>query len=252
MRINRKIAALGGLLSGLLLASPNASAQDMPVMDWITPQIEADRMGQMLGVDRNGNKLDDDKPAGTKAAAGTRPANARPVSLAYTPSPALKAQTVQGYVTRLKAKNPAAAQAVATNFGPGKYDYGTIYRGLIQGTGLGENNAADALSAYMILGWMIANNVQDGKAITPAIGRGVRAQFAPKLAATPKLTAPGVPAQLGEEMKLLFVTVQGGWQAAIKENALPAYQEGVGAMFKNQYGMDMRLFKLTDQGFAKK
>lgn len=242
-----------GLAIALLAGAPAAHAQidmgtGMPVMDWIGPQLAADRMGQMLGVDRNGHKIDEAKPAG----ATSRPANSPTARLAYTPTPALKAQTVQGYVDRLKTKNPAASQAVAANLGPGHHDYGTIYHGLVQGTGLRDNDAADNLAAFMVLGWMIVNDVQEAKALPAGAPQGVRAQLAPKLAGNAQLAAPGVPAQLGEEMKLLFVITQGGWQSALKEHTLPAYQQGVAAMFKTQYGLDMSLVKLTPQGFAKR
>ncbi|GAB3638447.1 hypothetical protein GCM10027422_40370 [Hymenobacter arcticus] len=189
------------------------------------------------------------KDKGTKNGAA-RPASAKAASLAYTPTPALRQKTVQGYADRLKAKNPAAAQAVAASFGPGKNDYGTVYRGLIDGYNLRENDAVDATTAYLTLGWMIVHNVQNDKAVTPAMVQGLRAQLAPRLATNPKLTTPGAAAQVGEEMKLQSVVVQGGWLAAIKEGTLPAYRQGIAAMFKNQYGLDFGQLKLTPQGFA--
>jgi hypothetical protein len=173
-------------------------------------------------------------------------------SLAYVPSAALKQQTVQGYANRLQAKNPAASQAVAANFGPGKYDYGTLYKGLIDGYNLRENDAVDALTAYLVLGWMIVNNVQSDNAVTAAMVQGVRAQLAPRLATNTQLTAPGAAAQVGEEMKLQSVIVQGGWQSAIKEGTLPAYRQGIAALFNTQYGMELSQLKLTPQGFAAK
>ncbi|WP_310392796.1 hypothetical protein [Hymenobacter sp.] len=242
MRRLAKIAAIGALFSDLFASA--ARAQDyggQAAMDLGSAMLDHVVSTATL----NPNYRPGANKAGAKAAGVARPAN-----LAYTPSAALKASTVQGYVTRLKTKNPAAAQAVATNFGPGKYDYGQIYRGLTKDSGLRENDAADNLSSFMILGWMVVNNVQDGNAITVPMARGVRDQLAPKLAQNAQLTAPGAPGQLGEEMKLLFVVVQGGWQAAVKEKSLPAYQQGIAAMFKNQYGMDMTLFKLTATGFT--
>lgn len=127
-----------------------------------------------------------------------------------------------------------------------------MYHGLTKDSGLIENDTASALATFMILGWMIINNVQDGNAVTVPMARGVRAQVAPQLSATAQFKTAGVPAQLGEEMKLLFVLVQGGWQSAIKENTLPAYRQGIADLFKNQYGLDLSLVKLTPQGFAKK
>ena len=209
-------------------------------------------MGDMLGVDRNGNKLPSRNPAAATTTTKAARSAATRASFAYAPTATLRAQTVQGYVDRLKAKNPAASRAVAQQLGPGKHDYGLIYRGIVQGTGLRENNATDALAAFMVLGWMVANDVRETSALPTGAPRGVSAQLAPRLAQNAQLAAPGMPARLGEEMKLLFVVTQAGWQSAIRQNTVPAYQQGIAALFKNQYGMDLTQVTLTARGFAKK
>jgi len=188
-------------------------------------------------------------PSGSKSAAA-RPTTTKTSagSTAYTSTPALRQQTVQGYVSRLRGSNPAGAQAVNTAFGPGKYDYGTVYRSILDGTGLHDNDAADALAAYMLMGYAIVHNIQDGKAITVPMARGVRAQVAPLLAGTG--ASRSRLAQLGEEMKLQAVIVQGGWQSAIKEGKLATYQQGISNLFKTQYGLNLSQVKLTDQGLA--
>ena len=157
---------------------------------------------------------------------------------------------MQGLIGRLKTSNPAASQAIATNFGPGKYDYGQIYRNLTKDGGLRENDAADVLASYMILGWMIVNNVQNDKAVSVPMAQGVRAQVAPLLATSAQGRSHA--AQVGEELKLQTVVVHGGWQSAMREGKLAAYQQGIGQLFKNQYGMDLSQFTLTNQGFAKR
>ncbi|GAB3638449.1 hypothetical protein GCM10027422_40390 [Hymenobacter arcticus] len=260
------------VLSAGLLAAPIARAQMSPdlVMETYNANMSAITSAAISNANLN-NILDGSaRPNSKKGIVVGRPgssasrgsatatprntmaASATSAGLPYTVTPALKASTVQGYIDRLKTKNPAASQAVATNFGLGKYDYGTIYQGIVKGNGLRQNDAVDAMTAYMILGWMIVHNVQDGNAVTPAMVQGARAQFAPRLSQSPQLTAPGAAGQLGEEMKLQVVIVQGGWQSAIKENALPAYQQGIAALFKNQYGLDFSQLTLTGQGFAKK
>lgn len=236
------------LALGLFTASGSLAQIDMggdfPVMDWLTPVIDSQRFGALLrsnlGLDDHGN---------TQAATNK---SAVPATLRYVPGPALKKATVDGYVSRLKTKNPAASQALAANFGPGKYDYATIYSGVVKGNGLNDNDAVDVMTAYMVLGYMIVNNMQNGNAVTPAMVGKVRAQFAPGLAGNVKLSAPGVAAQLGEELKLQTVIVQGGWQSAIKEGTLSAYQQGIGALFKSQWGLDFAALKLTNQGFSSK
>lgn len=212
-------------------------------MDWITPQLDADRIGMLLGVDRNGNRWEDG-PSTTPR----RMATAAPAHLSYTPTPALKRQTVQAYANRLRPTNPAAAQAVATTFGPGKYDYGLLYQRLIQPSGLHANDAIDAVAVYMIINWMIVHNVQDAKAITVPMAQGVRRQVAPRLATNTQFRQRA--AQLGEELKLQTILIQSGWQSAIKGGKLPAFQQRIAAQFQQQYGMDLRQRKLTSQGFA--
>ncbi|WP_210514014.1 hypothetical protein [Hymenobacter terricola] len=227
------------LLLALLLAPPAVQAQGYMSMAPTMFSTQLSFSAVTAGIGNDAASTKSSKTAGR-------------TSLSYTPTPDLKQKTVQGYVDRLKTKNPAASQAVATNFGPGKYDYGTIYQGLIKGYNLRDNDAVDAMTAYMVLGWMIVNNVQNDQAVTAAMVQGVRAQLAPRLSQSPQLTTPGAAAQLGEEMKLQFVVVQGGWRSAIKENALPAYRQGIAALLKNQYGLDMAALALNDAGFAKK
>ncbi|WP_407572965.1 hypothetical protein [Deinococcus altitudinis] len=105
------------------------------------------------------------------------------------------------------------------------------------------------ITAYLLLGYMIVNNVQDDSAVTSPMVQGVRSQCAPPLANSPGLTAPGVTGQLGKELELLTVTVQSGWQTAIKEHTVLAYQQGINAVFKSQWGHDLKCVRLTAQGF---
>ena len=242
MKMLLKPAAIGLLSVGLLLATPAVRAQDLPVMEWIGPEIESQRFNALvrdnLTIDTNG------------AARLTTLASA--ASLPYSPTPALKKETVQGYVARLKTKSPTAAQAMVTNFGSDKFNYGTIYNGLVSGYSLTENDAVDALAMYLVLGYTIVNNIQNNKLVNPAMVQGARAQFGLKLARNPKLMAPSVAAQLGEEMKLQCVVLQGGWQAAINEGRLPAYRQNVASLFKTQWGFDVSQLRLTKLGFSKR
>lgn len=243
-------------ISGLLLAiAPSARSQDFqvqPVFDMTLLSGWTANGAALQSIEQLGNKVQGQSRQ-SRSSTQSRPSNpAKSISFAYSPTPALKQKVVQGYVDRLKKTNSAASQALSEAFETGKYNYGQIYWNIIKDSGLRENDATDALSAYMILGYMIVNNIQDGNRVTVPMARGVRSQLAPFLAANSRLTAPGVPAQLGEEMKLQTVIVHAGWQSAAKENTLPNYQQGIAAMFKNQYGLDLSQVKLTDRGFAKK
>ena len=248
-----------GLLLALLLAPFAVRAQmstDL-IMETYNSNISVITNGiinkSMMdkAVERNNAGRNAGRAAATPRTSASASASATAsASTAYTSTPALRRQTVQNCIDRLKTSNPTGAQAIATTFGPGKYDYGQVFQGLVRDSGLRENDAADNLASYLILGWMIVNNVQDGNAVTVPMARGARAQVAPLLAANAQARTRA--AQVGEELKLQAVVVQGGWQAAVKGGSLAAYQESIGNLFKTQYGMDMRQFKLTSQGFVKK
>lgn len=250
--MKRMLFIAAALLSG---AAPQAWAQLSPdlIMESYNSNIQVITSGIInksvldKAVARNASSAGR-STATKRSTAATR--SAAGASTAYTPTTALRQQTVQGYTNRLKASNPTGAQAVASVFGTGKYDYGQVYRGIVAGTGLRDNDATDALACYILLGWAIVHNKQRDQDITAPMARGVRAQVAPLLASNTQMRTRA--AQVGEELKLQTVLVQGGWQSAIREGKLAAYQQGVANLFKTQYGMDMSQFELTSQGFAKR
>jgi hypothetical protein len=250
MKAILKLTCIGGLLSGFMLAiAPKTQAQDYNIygIDYVSPAVTRVQNETKIRsiIDRNGGST---TPAKTPKA--TRSSSGRS-NLAYSTTPALKQKVVQGYISNLETTNPAASQAIAAAFGSGKSDYGQVYRGLFKGKGLRENDVADVMSAYLILGYSIVNNV-DTNAVTIPMVRGVRSQIAPLLASNPGLSTPGLPAQLGEQMKLQLAIAQRGRQEAIEQNSLPSYQQIVATLFKNQYGMDLTQLRLTDRGFVKK
>lgn len=174
------------------------------------------------------------------------------ISRPYTPTPALRQQTVQAYADQLRSSDPTTAQVTLDTFGPGKVDYGQQYRTMLAGTGLRENDAVDALTMYMLVGFAIVHNVQDSKAITPTMARGLRNQVAATAGGSTAFSAPGGAAKLGEEIKLQTVILQYGWEGAIKAGTLPAYRQRIAGMFSREYNMAMSQLKLTNQGLAKK
>ena len=133
-------------------------------------------------------------------------------------------------------------------------DFETTYAQILDGTGLRAANAADAMAVYLLMGYAIVHNLQDDKDITPALARGVRQQVQGILLNNPKLKPndPVAAANLGEEMKLQAVVLQAGWQSALKEGKLAAYQQQTAQLFKTPYGLDLNALRLTAQGFAKR
>jgi len=206
-------------------------------------------------VDLTGMGIYASEEAVKEAARETSPvrSKAKPIAAGtfrYVPTAALRQQTVRKTVQHLQGQSPTGAQAFDNAFGAGKTDYNAVYEGIIKGSGLHNNDAADALAAYILMNWMVVHNVQDGNAITVPMAQGVRGQVAPLLA--PKLTAAGAAAQTGEEFKLQTALLFVGWQAAIKGGQLSGFRQSVASRFKTQYHFDLAQLKITDQGLVKR
>ena len=179
--------------------------------------------------------------------AAGQPAPASPASFAYVPTAALKQQTLRRYAERLQATDPAAAQAAPATYGPGKNAYDTLYGSLLAGTGLRDNDAADALAALLLLGYQVVHNLRNPNLVSLEMARGLRGQVAAVLAHTPQLNRAAV----GEECKLQTVVLSREWDAAVKNKTRPAYQRQVAALFQTQYHLVLSQVKLTSQGFVK-
>jgi len=234
------------LLGAALLLHRPAQAQD------IGPALDMTLMAGWTGNAAMYAELE--KRAGSAKGSPSSVAATSATSFAYHSTPSTRARAVEQVANRVRPTTPQLAQVITTAFGPGKTDFETTYAQLIDGTGLRSNNAADAMTTYLLVGYAIVHNLQDDKDITPAMARGLRQQVQSILADTPQLK-PGDPvaaARLGEEMKLQAVVLQGGWQSAAKEDKLPAYQQQTAQLFKTSYGLDLRALRLTAQGFAKR
>jgi hypothetical protein len=181
------------------------------------------------------------------AGPGGAPAAARasaPVSLAYRADPALRRASLDAFLARAAASNRAGVEDLRRQFG--RHDYDAVWRQLTRGSGLSGSDAADAMAAYAMLGWMIANtSLEDAD---PAHVRGIRAQLAPALATDPRLAAPDTRAALGEELKILAVILHAGWQSAQREGQLARYADGVAEFFQGQ-GLDLRALSVGPSGF---
>ncbi|WP_116090826.1 hypothetical protein [Sphingomonas crusticola] len=184
-----------------------------------------------------------------KAAAGARggPAVAPngPASVGmYQPSGALAREAVAAYVQRVRRTNPQLADQVAREFG--KRDYQTMYRQLVGDAGFRSDSVSDAMAAYMAVTWVIANGFTHEPSRAEALG--LRRQFAARIAGNALVLANR--AKLGEELKLLIVTVYSGFKSAQTEGNQRQYADGVTAMIRKQYGVDLRAVRLTPTGFV--
>lgn len=241
----RLFAALIGWT--LFLTTSPAVAQDVNIgwnlaADDSMQGIHQDVLESSLGVGGSvGNRRS------PRALAPLSPARATSnASFAYTSTPALARQAVDGYIARASRTEPRGAKMVAAILQ--RHDYRAIYRNILAGTGLRENDAADAAAMYTALGWVIANGETSDP--SPAAFRALRAQIAGRAGSNPSFS-PGRRGQLAEEMKLLVVTLHGGLQGAAREGKSREYANGVAAMFRRA-NIDLRALRMTAQGFITK
>lgn len=226
--------AAGALLGALLLSSPQTRAQDAPIMA-LDPTLMAGWSGNLA----YGNK------AAGKAAAAAK------TNFNYTSTPALRQRVVANFVKRLQSRSPQGANAVSSTFGPGKADYDAFYQQVFKNSPLKSNNAVDALTGLMLVGYQVVNNVP-GSAVNSAMESNAQAQMAATLAKNAKLKSEAVRAQMAEEMKLQSVVLVLGLQESAKTNTQEAYRQSIASMFQQQYGINLKQVTLTNQGFAKK
>lgn len=175
------------------------------------------------------------------------PRDAVSASLVYQSTPELRRDAAEAYIQRVTRSNPQAGAAIAKEIA--KNDFSRIYAGIVKPFGYRADDAADAVAAYTLLGWLIATGAPDPR---PDAARAVREQIAQGLIREGKFANLKTRAELGEEMKLLFLTLHAGWQSARREGNLQQYSDGVVAMFKRFSGNDLRALQLTDRGFVRR
>lgn len=175
----------------------------------------------------------------TQSKVGTSPA-----SFSYTVTPAQRTDYRNAYLANLAKSEPTLAASLRMQFQ--QHDYNTIYHGLLTGTGLTNNNLADAFTAYTVLGWMVVNGqTRDPSPISIV---GTRQQWANALANTSFATNEDSRRRTAEELKIKMVLLHAGWKDAKKTNQSAAYANAVDRLFQSQLKLKMRSMTLGASG----
>jgi hypothetical protein len=239
MKTNARFSAL----LGLLLAASAARAQSVDViMDNFTSSALNTSLTNIntaaVRASTNGSSR-----ASTPAGAAR---------LSYTPTLDARRKAVEAQARRMKTYNPDLAAKLPATFGPGgAADYGTLYPKVIQGSGLRENDVADAFAAYLVATYRVAHGeVPGGALLPPRLVSAVRTQYAPAagraLAGRPASTT----AELGEFLKLQTVLIYAGAQG--QPASMPAFRQGVAAQLKQLFKVDVNSLTLSEKGFSKR
>ncbi len=168
-------------------------------------------------------------------------------SMTYSPNQQSLKLAESSYLDRLRKHDAQAADVLSQQMRA--HDFGRVFSGIVGPFGLRRGDAVDSVTAYSLLGWMIATGSTDP---TREQVRAMRERIAAGLAANPNFADPSTRAALGEELVISFVTLHAGWQSARREGKVQQYSDGVAAMFKKQTGNDLRQLVLTDRGLEKR
>lgn len=216
-----------------------------PIMPQPTFDAQAEIMGQnMMNEIIGQTAIDEAKEGERRAPNAARPAVRPSHRTSYPVSASSHRLVAAEFTRRLRAKNLVAASQTEAQMR--QHDFGQVYTNIVAPFGLRRGDTADAFTAYTLLSWMIANGRTDPTREQVA---AARRNAAAVVSTNPALASEAARAKLGEEVTILFVLLHAGWQSAQKEGKLQAYSDGVAAIFKKQFGRDLRRLELTDTGF---
>lgn len=151
-----------------------------------------------------------------------------------------------------KQGNPTADQQLRTYFAT--HDFRQDWAKNEASDGLKPDNVADALTAYWVMNWMIANKVNG---TTRAQVQGVKRQVAPVILRQHSFTSLNNVGrqQLAEiwQINYLFQSI-GMFSALRKGDQALAQRESDAAetRFRNEAHVDLRGLRITDRGFVPK
>lgn len=165
----------------------------------------------------------------------------------YVSTPSLRKQVLDSYLAQVGKKSPERAKMLAADFS--RNDADKVYQSLIANTGLRNYDVADALTAYNLTGWIIANNIKTLPPRSQIIA--ARRQTAAVLAKNPSMANGANWGKTGEQFKLLTVTLHFGLESARRSGDTQAYANEIANLFA-ETGPNPRTLALTDAGFVRK
>jgi len=224
-----------------------AAAQDMGT---VLPQnyVLSDILNRQRIEASIGAPIDRPAPRPAKNAVAAAP-TAMTVT-GYRPSPAVSARVRRQFASWMGGKVGAAdaARLAATM---GKTDPVQNWAQLVANDGLRTNDMADALTAYWILNWAMANTADNNRAQV----LGVRNQVRAMLAANPAQLRMGEAQrqEFSEILILNFLIQHAAFDDAIRRGdraLMRRLGDAAAARFQGEMGVDLRRLRLTDTGFV--
>lgn len=251
-RLVPALSAVAALMIGLPAAAQDFSSIGTQYMDFGSSMMSVGQMNNVLGstVQRGGRtRSQAARPSAGASLSAQR--NAAAVSTRYRPSPAVSTRVRGQFADFVAKRDPTNGdrlrQAVQQKDLLGAWEKHVAVDGLRRG------DVADAMTAYWVQNWQIANNVPFANR---AQVQGVRGQVSQALGSNPafaRLDDAGKQ-EMAEVFMLNFVAQGSAFSdAAAKKNTTLSRQlsEAAVARFRNEMSIDLRQLKLTEAGFVR-
>lgn len=243
-------AGVLGLAAILALGAGPAVSQDYSFQGFAT----ADAMNQMHAAMRDNMMSSSGEATSSSARRGAPPqALAAPsrgvVRTTYRASPAVSTR-VRSQFAEFVGRNSGreAEQRVRAVLASG--DPIGSWSGIVRSDGLRAGDVSDAMAAYWVMNWVMANQGDNNRTQTLAVRDQVRRSMAGGPVA--RLDDAGRQ-EMAEVLMLNFLVQHAAYVDAMQrgDNAM-ARRLGDAAVsrFRNEMGVDLRRLQLTDQGFV--
>lgn len=155
----------------------------------------------------------------------------------YNPAPRIRNEVLTRLARRMQLTNVESLRQI---------DFNQRFTQSVAPYGLRPDDAADLVTAYQVWNWMMANQAPMPK---PSSVAAIRRSVANVLSQNRDIYHnAGKRALLGEEMKLLVVLTDMGWQGARQQGKEQAYSDGLVKQYQQQYGQNLRQLKLDERG----
>jgi protein tyrosine phosphatase (PTP) superfamily phosphohydrolase (DUF442 family) len=185
---------------------------------------------------------------GTSQSTQTKPASA---SLSFRPDPSVSRQVQDALIASIRQQLPTGADQFAAVISSGQLM--NLYAQSAAKYGLKSNDVADAMTSYLLVQWIIVNDVRTDP--SRASAQGVRSQVVAILKNSPQLRSEQMRQMVAENLiyQAVFldsfrdVSVASGNPAQIQQLAQATNQSSMG-----QFGIDFRKLELTNEGFRQR
>lgn len=240
------LKARAAILWCLLVSLPcvSVNAQDfysIPYSTTMTGVLHKAKMRSIYGEDYKKKNTPEKKPTEKDDL----------IEFTYTPDPDVSKQVKTSFLAQLQNAEPEAAKTIREVVE--NHDVFNIYQQVTKPFGLKMYDPISSMTAYTMLGWLIATESPDPNKIQV---QGVRKD----LAVTLQNSLVGLAAEevqaIDEELMYRFVLLHAGWKSAVEREgpmALKTFSEGVNDSWQKEFDMDLRVLKLTPfNGFKRK